>query len=374
MFELASRLLPLLEGGRIVVAATGIEILGSSPNGLGTSMVMAADGAVLGSVSGGCVEAAALDGCARILAGGSPSVDRFGFGDLAAFRAGLACGGELDVAFAAVSGDALRAELAAVVEGRAAAIGTITGGPADLIGALVAGENGAGLGGEVAEGLLARIPGLSVARLRAAVVAQAVTGSSGGVEVQCDGRAIRMFVEVSAPAARMVLIGATELAAAVAAAAAAVGYRVTVCDPRPAFAKEHRVPAAVEVVGAWPHEYLATTELDHRSVICLLSHDEELDPLALAVALDRDVVYIGALGSRATHARRLRRLAALGVDEHAARRIHAPIGLDLGASTAAETAVSIVAEVLAVRARATGESLRTGSGPIHRPVRSGGAR
>jgi xanthine dehydrogenase accessory factor len=186
------------------------------------------------------------------------------------------------------------------------------------------------------------------------------------VELSCGPGVLRLLVDVAAEAPLFVIVGATELAAALAAAAVAVGHRVEVVDPRPAFAQAERVPAASQVVHAAPHAFLAGAALDERSVVCVLSHDEDLDPLALAVAVERGAGFVGALGSRATVARRSARLRALDVPEERIARIRMPLGLDLGASSPAETAVSIVAEVLAARTGATGSPLRELVGPVHR--------
>lgn len=365
MLELADRLLPLLRAGASVALATAVDVLGSSPSTAGTSMALTGDGRTVGSVSGGCVEAAALEACGRLLAGGEAGVRRFGFGDGAAARAGLACGGELDVLVHGLGGPGPLAEFEAAAAGRPAALAVVTAGPPALLGRSVCGGEGAGAEGDLTDTDLTGSPGASVSRVRAALAARTATGRSGEVAVECGAEVLRLFVDVSAPAARMVLVGATDLAAALTAAATAVGYRVTVVDPRPAFACADRVPGA-EVLSGLPHEVLPALPLDARSVVCVLSHDEDLDPLALAAALEGPAGFVGALGSRATHARRRTRLAALGVTGPAIDRIRAPVGLDLGASTPAETAVSILAEVLRARSSTTGASLAGLTGAIHR--------
>jgi xanthine dehydrogenase accessory factor len=364
VLELADRLLTALAAGPVAVA-TAVDVLGSSPSTAGTSMALTRDGAVIGSVSGGCVEAAAIEGCRRLLAGGDSGTGRYGFGDAVAARAGLACGGELDVVFHLLHGASVEAELRAAAAGRPAALAVVTAGPASLLGRTVAAAEGAALDGDLTGGDLAGLP-LRLDRLRGAVADHLARGRSGPLELACGPGVLRLFVDVAAEAARFVIVGATELAAALAAAAVAVGYRVEVVDHRRAFAVPERVPAASRVVGAPPHAFLADEPLDARAVVCLLSHDDDLDPLALAVALEQGAGFVGALGSRATVARRLDRLRALGVAEHRIAAIHSPLGLDLGASSPAETAVSILAEVLAARTGGTGRPLRAGKGPVHR--------
>lgn len=368
MFEIAGRLLAALDSGERFVLATAIDVLGSSPHGVGTSMAVGAAGGVVGSVSGGCVETAALDGCARLLVSGRATTARFGFGDEAAARAGLSCGGELDVLFHPLD-ECVRAELAEAEAGRSAAIAVVTAVPPDrteLLGRLLSIGSAQGALDELpAE--LASVPGVSADRLRAAVRGRLATGTSGAVELACGDSVLRLFVEVAVPAAAFVVVGATEYGRALAQAAAALGYAVTVVDHRPAFAGPGRVPGGV--VHGWPHELIEGTSLDERSAVCVMSHDEELDPLTIAAALAAGTGYVGALGSRGTHARRVVRLRALGVPQAQIDRVHAPIGLDIGASSAAETAVSVMAEVLAARTGGSADSLRDRTGPIHRTER-----
>lgn len=368
MLELGERLAAALAAGPVAVA-TAVDVLGSSPSTVGTSMAVTRDGATIGSVSGGCVEAAALDGCRALLAGGPPAVGRYGFGDAAAARARLACGGELDVVFHPLGGASVRAELAAAAGGRPAAVGVVTAGPEHLLGRAVAGGEGLGLDGDLTEQDLAGLP-FRLEQVHAAVAARLAVGRPGAVELDCGPHVLRLLVDVAAPAARFVIVGATELAGALAAAAVAVGYRVEVVDARPAFAQAARIPAASSLVTAVPHEHLAAAGLDARSVVCLLSHDEDLDPLALAVALEQVAGFVGALGSRATVARRVARLRAFGLGEDAIVGIRMPLGLDLGVSSPAETAVSILAEVLAARTGGTGRPLRDLDGPVHRARQS----
>ena len=363
MLELADRLLPLVAAGAPVAAATAIDVLGSSPHGAGTSMVLSADGRLLGAVLGGCVEDAALRACRVLLADGAARVHRFGFGDGAAAAAGLACGGELDVLVYRLEGEDVVEQLRNAADGRPAAVALVTAGPPALLGRTVTVASAAALADEV--------PGLSASLLTAAVAGRQDVGTSGGAEIACGGWTLRLFVDVAAPARRMVVGGATDTAAALATAAAALGYRVTVCDPRAAFAQPSRFPAAAHVVTGRVHEVVAAAALTGRDAVCLLSHDEDLDPLALAAALESGAGYVGALGSRGTAERRRARLRALGVPDRLIDRLHMPIGLDVGARTPAELAVAVLAEVLAVRNAAGAAPLRAGRGPIHRAARAG---
>lgn len=363
MLELADRLLPLVAAGVPIAAATAIDVLGSSPHGAGTSMAVTADGRLLGSVSGGCVEDAALRACRALLADGAARVHRFGFGDDAAAAAGLACGGELDVLVHRVEGEDVAEQLRLAVEGGPAAVAVVTAGPRALVGRTVTAASLPALAQEV--------PGLSPSLLVAALTGRRDAGASGPVEVACAGWTLRLFVDVAAPARHLLVGGATDTAAALSTAAAALGYRVTVCDPRAAFALPSRFPAAQEVLTGRVHEVIGAAGLTARDAVCLVSHDEDLDPLALAAALESPAGYVGALGSRGTAARRRDRLRALGVPESHVDRLHMPIGLDVGARTPAELAVAVLAEVLAVRSASDAAPLRAGRGPIHRSVPAG---
>ncbi|MEO9137863.1 MAG: XdhC family protein, partial [Jatrophihabitans sp.] len=162
------------------------------------------------------------------------------------------------------------------------------------------------------------------------------------------------------------VFGAIDFAAAVARVGAFLGYRVTVCDARPTFATAKRFPDADEVIVEWPHKYLARTDTDTRTVVCVLTHDPKFDVPLLEVALNLPLAYLGAMGSRRTNDDRSARLTELGFSEQQLARLHAPIGLDVGGRTPEETAVSVAAEIIASRWGGTGAQLRQVSGPIHR--------
>ncbi|RIJ54479.1 XdhC family protein, partial [Clavibacter phaseoli] len=201
---------------------------------------------------------------------------------------------------------------------------------------------------------------------RAELAARLAAGRSGTTEVDCADGPLRVLHLVAAPPPRLLVFGAVDFSAALADAAALLGYRVTVCDARPAFATRARFPSAHEVVAQWPDEYLALTAVDARTVICVLTHDDRFDVPLLVAALRLPVAFVGAMGSRATDVRRRALLVEEGVTEAELARLRSPIGLDIGASTPQETAVSILAEVLAARAGSAGAPLTTTTGPIHR--------
>jgi xanthine dehydrogenase accessory factor len=190
-----------------------------------------------------------------------------------------------------------------------------------------------------------------------------------GPDGERRGEGLTLFVASYAPPARMIVFGAIDFAAAVARVGAFLGYRVTVCDARPVFATAKRFPDAHEVVVDWPHRYLQgeldAGRLDGRTVVCVLTHDPKFDVPVLEVALAHPLGYVGAMGSRRTHDDRLKRLREAGVGEAALARLASPIGLDLGARTPEETAVSIAAEIIAGRWGGGGARLSELDGRIH---------
>lgn len=357
MLELAERLLPLLEARVGCAVATSIDVIGSAPQLVGTSMVTTEAGDVLGSVSGGCVEGAVLRECSALLADDVARIRRLGFGDAAAARAGLACGGELDVLVHRLDPVVLP-ELRAAALGAPAVVGFVVSGPPALLGRAVVPTT--------VDAFAVQLPGSPVARLHAALEGRRDAGTGGLVDLACGDATVRLYVDVAAPRRRMIVGGATESAVALADLATAVGYRVTVCDPQAALLQPGRFREGVEVVVARPHDVVRAAALTARDAVCLLGHDEDLDALALLTALESGAGFVGALGSRATAARRRAQLAALGADAAALERIRMPIGLDIGARTPPELGIAILAEVLAERAGRDAAPLRSGSGPIHR--------
>lgn len=305
MLELASRLLSTLDAGRTVVVATAIAVDGRMPRTLGTSMSW--DGsAAIGSIAGGCIEGAIVEVAERVLDDGRTRVISFGVSDEAAFGVGLACGGEIQLHLGVVR-------------------------PTDAI----------------------------VQKLR-----DAAAGSPTSVALTEAGFAIAensaLYVDTIESPARMIIVGAMEFSTALNTAAQTVGYAVTIVDPRAVFTTPERFPGA-DLAVEWPPEYLARTPIDASTVICHLGHDDRYDVDLLEIALASPAAYVGAMGSRRTTETRRALLAERGVD---ASRMHAPIGLDLGASTPEETAISILAEIIAARSGRLPEPLRTANGSI----------
>ncbi|GAA2430271.1 XdhC/CoxI family protein [Streptomyces glaucus] len=369
MLDIARDLSRWIEEGREFAVATVVAVGGSAPRGPGAALAVDGAGTAVGSVSGGCVEGAVYDLCVQALRDGETVVERFGYSDEDAFAVGLTCGGVVEVMVTPVRAHApLRAvlgpALSAAARGGPAALARVVRGPAELLGRALRvhpdGSYEGGLGGP------AELDRTAAAEARALLEA----GRTGTVGLSEDGSrcpgGVTLLVECSVPPPRMIVFGAIDFAAALVRAGKFLGYHVTVCDARPVFTTRARFPEADDVVVDWPHRYLRRTATDARTVLCVLTHDAKFDVPLLTEALRMPVAYVGAMGSRRTHADRERRLREAGSTDRELSRLRSPIGLDLGARTPEETALSIAAEIVAVRRGGTGAPL-TGSGtPIHR--------
>ncbi|MFF9339849.1 MULTISPECIES: XdhC family protein [unclassified Streptomyces] len=363
MLDIAEELHRWVEQGRDFAVATVVAVGGSAPRQPGAALAVDSEGTAIGSVSGGCVEGAVYELCRTALDDGEVVVERFGYSDEDAFAVGLTCGGIIDILVTPVRGGVFPAALAAAASGEAAALARIVSGPGDLLGAaLLVRPDGS------YEGRLGGHPELD---RTAAAEARALldAGRTGTVEIGEDGsrcgRPLTLLVESSVPAPRMIVFGAIDFASALVRVGKFLGYHVTVCDARPVFATKLRFPEADEIVVEWPHRYLESTEVDARTVLCVLTHDAKFDVPLLRAALRLPVAYVGAMGSRRTHEDRNERLREVGVTELELARLRSPIGLDLGARTPEETALSIGAEIVANRRGGTGASLTGAHTPIH---------
>lgn len=361
----------LYASGETFAVATVIDTYKSAPRAAGASMLVRSSGEVVGSVSGGCVEGAVYEEALEVIRTGVPVRRTYGVSDEDAFSVGLTCGGTLHLFVEPIGRDTYRgldAVLDSIEEHRPVAVATIVSDPSDAgrVGRrrLVWPDSAEGDLGEGGERLSAALDD----DVRG-MLAQGTTGLLHyGVDGQRRGDELEVFVESFAPAPRMLVFGAIDFAAAVADLGTYLGYRVTVCDARPVFATARRFPTAEEVVVKWPHVFLdeIADQIDRRTVICVLTHDPKFDVPVLKRALGTEAGYIGAMGSRRTHDDRMERLREAGVSEEALARLHSPIGLDLGARTPEETAVSIVAEMVRSRWGGSGRELRETTGRIHR--------
>jgi xanthine dehydrogenase accessory factor len=372
MLDIADELHRWCEQGRSFAVATVVAVGGSAPRQPGAALAVDADGTAVGSVSGGCVEGAVYDLCQEVLETGEPVLQRFGYSDDDAFVVGLTCGGVIDIFIQRVSGrPEFTAALAAAVAGAAAAVARIVEGPAELLGRGLLIRSDGSYDGTLGDPELDRTAsGEAGALLEAGRTATARIGADGS---RC-GEPLTLLVESSVPPPRMLVFGAIDFAAAVVRIGKFLGYRVTLCDARPVFATRARFPDADEVVVSWPHRYLESTEVDGRTVICVLTHDAKFDVPLLERALRMPLAFVGAMGSRRTHQSRLQRLRDIGLTELELARLRSPIGLDLGARTPEETALSIAAEIVADRRGGTGVPLTGAHTPIHHDAASPAGR
>ncbi len=402
MLELLDSLpawLPATGNGPCAIA-TVIATDGSVPRPLGTSMLVSAGGDVLGSLSGGCVEGAVIEAALAAMESGQPRREHFGYSAEDAFAAGLTCGGSLEVHIQPYVAPTL-AGLAALTVGKGSCTALIRrlgggGGSAVVVvrdpQRVTEQDLAADLAGLLGPALIGSAKMARSAAVQLAVMLRA--GRSGLVRPApgagaCSNDAPTLLVESRLPPARMLVFGANDFAAALLPVARLLGYHTTLCDARPVFGRQERFRVADEVVVSWPHRYLRAEaeagRLDGRTVVCVLGHDPKFDVPLLTAALELDLAYLGAMGSRRSHRQRVDDLLDAGADPEKVARMHAPIGLDLGAVSPAEVAVSIAAEIVAsrrgpesfrsssagsarARSSSTGasiRSLRDGTGAIH---------
>jgi xanthine dehydrogenase accessory factor len=309
------------DGGQAVALATVVATRRSAPRPLGSKLAISAAGELAGSVSGGCVESDVAVNALEVLETGEPKLLSYGIPDEDAWEVGLPCGGEIDVFLERFEGELPDPETPQIVF-------TVVDGDR-------AGKRWVSQDGEVTRTQL----------------------------LERDGQ--QVFVEVLGPPPRLLVFGAVDLAEELCRAAKGLGWRTVVTDARARFATAERVPSADELVVAWPEETLERFAPDERTAVVVLTHEDRWDVPALAGALGTGAFYVGALGSRRTQERRREQLREIGVSEEQLERLCGPAGLDLGAGTPAETALSILGEILAVRAGRDGGRLRASSERIH---------
>ncbi|MBY4212504.1 XdhC family protein [Rhodococcus fascians] len=356
-----------------IAVATVVETFSSSPRLPGAMMAVDEHGAVTGSISGGCVEASVYASLIEVRDG--PEIlarERYGVSGEDAFAVGLTCGGTIDIVlqkFSRRTHPHYRSMIDAVENDRPAAhITIIEHSNPEMIGrTVVVGEDWYKSGPLLTNS----VPNL-VQRARDLMG----VGEPGTVTLSSDTESWSAFVAPQSPRPLMLIFGAVDFARALAVQGSQLGYKVVVCDARATFATHQRFPAADEVVVDWPHRYVETLHrlgrLDCRTVVCVLTHDPKFDDELLDTVLRiPTLAYVGALGSRRTHQLRLQSLRDRGLGQQELERLRSPIGLDLGARTPDETAVSIAAEILANRYSRSARALSDTDGRIHAQLREG---
>ncbi|MGB3716660.1 MAG: XdhC family protein [Candidatus Promineifilaceae bacterium] len=333
-----------LEEGKPLALATVIETWGSAPRGVGAKMFITSSGRISGSVSGGCVEGAVLETGLAVLNSGQPELLHFGVSDDVAWDVGLACGGTIEVFVEKV--DPVMEKFIHDLSGanQPFAIATVIGGPNHWLGNKIVAQRGGRIFGKVdnaLEGSLAAVARSGLA-----------WGESQRLRLDLPDmkeNPVEVFVEVIHPTPTLVMVGGVHIAIVLTSIAKTLGYQTIVIDPRKAFGNQERFAHVDRLIQAWPNDAFKEIELTPSTAIAILTHDPKIDDPALLNVLASPAFYVGALGSRKTHASRRRRLVDAGLSDERINRINAPIGIDIGASSPEEIAVSIMAEIVAAR-------------------------
>lgn len=395
MLDILNSCSPWLRDGARFAVATIVSATGSVPRGVGTSMAVNDDGEVAGSLSGGCVEGAVFEACREAMETGTVRREQFGYSDSDAFAVGLTCGGVLDMLIQPFYPE--RRDGEARTEGANGQLvdlerlGALADCPPDTPAAIIRRLDGGPLTAVVVlepadfptdddVDRLKTVTGDRDAAHAAAAQIQTMVanGQTGTIRVPpnrevCGDDDISLLVETRLEPPRLLIFGANDFSAALAKMGKVLGYRVTLCDARRSFTSAARFPEADDVVVAQPHQYLRSEvdahRMDGRTAICVLTHDPKFDIPLLQLALTLPVQYVGAMGSRRSDAQRTAALAEAGMRPEQLELLHSPIGLDLGAATPEEVAVSITAEIVAGRNRHRRwqpvQPLSQMSGPIH---------
>jgi len=317
--------------GEDVALATVVRTWGSGPRGPGAKMALTNDARIAGSVSGGCVEAAVVEEGRDVLETGTPKLLRFGIADETAWSVGLTCGGSIEIFVEKLDDSFFRASLEALETRRALARATVIRG-AD-VGRTVLVRDGESAEGEIG-----------------AAAERALERGQSEVITAADGSEV--FIDVELPPPSLVMVGGVHIAIALTAMAKTLGYRTIVIDPRGVFGNEERFPHADLLIPEWSDEGLEALGLDRSSAVATLTHDPKIDDPALMVALRSPAFFIGALGSKKTQEKRKKRLLDRGLTEAELSRLFAPVGLDIGSRSPEEIALSVLAQIVAVRNRA----------------------
>ncbi|HIP69980.1 MAG TPA: XdhC family protein [Anaerolineae bacterium] len=318
-----------------IALATVIQTWGSAPRRAGAKMAVNAAGEMAGSVSGGCVEGAVVEAAQQTLADGRPQLLHFGVADETAWEVGLACGGTIDIFVEPLDNAAYAFQRQLIAQNKAGAVITIIRGPEKWVGKKLL----AGTDGRLQNSLSPELDALAAPQAQNLAAPQAVQLTNE----------IETFVDAVRPSPTLIMVGGVHIAIPLAAYAKTLGYKTIVVDPRRAFASDARFPHVDKLIAAWPQKAFTEIELTGDTAVALLTHDPKIDDPALDAVLNSPVFYIGALGSRKTHAKRCQRLQAKGFNDQQITRIHGPIGLNIHAVTPAEIALAIVAEITQVR-------------------------
>jgi xanthine dehydrogenase accessory factor len=321
-----------------IAVATVIQTWGSSPRRAGAKMALTPDGKISGSVSGGCVEGAVYETGVEVLKTNRPQLLHFGVADETAWEVGLACGGSIDIFVEPLDAEFFTTLRTVLVEEQPAVLVTVIRGSDQLLG----------------REMLIREDGSVTGTISDELNAQALTLASEALKQGKSQRAmlndnLEVFMEVILPPPTLIAVGGVHITVALMALAKTLGYRTVVVDPRSAFGNEERFPNVDRLIPLWPEEAFQQIPITRSTAVAMLTHDPKLDDPALKIALASPAFYVGALGSQTTQAKRRHRLLDDGLTEEQLNRLHGPIGLEIGAGTPEEIAMSIMAEIVAAR-------------------------
>lgn len=343
--------------GEEVALATLVQVRGSAPRPPGARLALTRGGKMAGSVSGGCVENDVFEHALKVLDSGQPMIATYGISDELGFEVGLSCGGSIDVLIEPFAIDKSWAALRQAVEGQRPAAFAIGLTPASLLGRKLAAWDEDDPAGSIDSDLDDKVA-VEGRRLL-------LEGGTRVLSLPWRGKEATIYVEAFSPPPRLFIVGATHTAIPLCRMAKQLGFRVNIIDARSLFATRERFPEADEVVRGWPDDVLDEATLDAHSYVVILTHDPKFDHPSLVRALRSRARYIGAMGSRGTHAQRKAQLRQQGFSDADLARIRAPIGLDIGARSPEEIAMAILAEVLAVRYGRGGRPLSEGKAAAH---------
>lgn len=335
-----------------IAIATVVQTWGSSPRRAGAKMAITPDGKITGSVSGGCVEGAVFDAGVEVLKSNRPQLLHFGVADETAWDVGLACGGSIDIFVQPLDPEFYKSLRSVLVAEQPAVLVTVVRGPDEPMGRAILFRDHGPVMGTISEALTPMA--LNVAK-----------------EILAQGRSrramlnenVEVFAEVILPPPTVIAVGGVHITIALMALAKTLGYRTVVIDPRSAFGNQERFPNVDQLIQKWPQEAFQQIPITRSTAIAMLTHDPKLDDPALKIALSSPAFYVGALGSKTTQAKRRQRLFDEGLSEAQLNRLHGPIGLELGAGTPEEIAMSIMAEIVAVRNGSEKAVVRTANLP-----------
>ena len=319
-----------------VALATVVQTWGSAPRKVGAKMALTPDGRIAGSVSGGCVEGAVFEEGTAALQANQPKLLHFGVADETAWDVGLACGGTIEVFVEPLDTAVTHFIHNLIQNDEAGAAITVIRGPEELLGRKLAISRAGEQVGTLGD---------------AALDAQAIAAEAKAVHpqrVQLSDE-VEVFIDTVRPAPTLIMVGGVHIAIALTSYAKTLGYRTLVIDPRRAFGSDERFPHVDQLIQAWPDKAFAEVKITPETAVALLTHDPKIDDPALKIILQERPFYIGALGSKKTHAKRVERLRDYGFSDEQIGRIHGPIGLDIGAQTPEEIALSVMAEIVQAR-------------------------